>query len=277
MTITSITSIEGLKADSHSERVRNWLSPPDPSINLKKALGERHQGSGQWFLQSEAYSAWKMEPNSFLWLHGIPGCGKTILSSTVVKDLRDCKASIQSLLYFYFDFADTRKQSLEKAVRSLISQLYDKRENVRLHLKSLYSTCEDGKQEPSNDQLRTTFQNMVEQAGEVWIVLDALDECQTQKEHRTECLYSWIKHLRSSQTDIHLLVTSRSEQEIESTFERWARNKDIIHIQSKLVKGDICAYVHARVRENPELNRWTSSPEVQNEIEATLIDKANGM
>ena len=94
--------VEALREDSHAMRVRTWLSPLDPSINFNRALKQRHQGSGQWLIQGDKYSAWKNEQSSFLWLYGIPGCGKTILSSTVVENLSRSEPSSSSLLYHYW-------------------------------------------------------------------------------------------------------------------------------------------------------------------------------
>ncbi|KAL2010787.1 hypothetical protein VTN00DRAFT_3505 [Thermoascus crustaceus] len=71
------------------------------------SIALQHKGSGLWFLQSEVFANWKMRSNSFLWLHGKPGCGKTILSCTIVEDLMRTSSSSQALLYFYFDFNDT--------------------------------------------------------------------------------------------------------------------------------------------------------------------------
>jgi DNA replication protein DnaC len=79
--------VESLQADGHARALTDWLLPADPSTNFNRALGQRHHGSGQWFLEGKAYSAWKKEDNSFLWLYGIPGCGKTILSSIIIEDL----------------------------------------------------------------------------------------------------------------------------------------------------------------------------------------------
>lgn len=211
-----------------------------------------------------------------MWLYGIPGCGKIILSSTIIEDLEKRDAS-QKPLYFYFDFTDTYKQSLDKMVRSLTSQLY-RRESVQRHLHSLYSSCEDGKRQPSVDSLCKTFQDMIQQVGEVWIVLDALDECQIRKEYPVGGLLPWIEHLLGSQqTNVHLLVTSRPEQDIKSAIGNWAREQDIVPIQSGLVAEDIRAYVHTRVRKHQGLSRWQSRPEEQGEIEAALTEKANGM
>ncbi|ORY67765.1 ankyrin repeat-containing domain protein [Pseudomassariella vexata] len=262
---------------TRQQKIDKWLSPSHPSTNYNKATDQRHQGSGQWFLQSEAYLAWKKEQNSFLWLHGIPGCGKTILSSTVVEDLERSEACSQTLLYFYFDFTDRDKQSLEDAVRSLISQLYYRKENVRRHLDSLYSSCENGKRQPNIASLRTTLQNMIQQADEVWLVLDALDECPIRSGYPTGGLLPWIHSLRDTQMNVHLLVTSRPEQDIESTIEKWARKEDIIPIQGDLIAEDIRAYVRTRVREHEGLSRWKSRPDIRSEIEVALIEKSNGM
>lgn len=105
---------------------------------------------------------------------------------------------------------------------------------------------------------------MAQEAGKVWIILDALDECPRGKEQQREKPLSWIEHLRSSQMHIHLLVTSRPEQ-------------DIIPIQSDLIGEDISAYNRARVRYHEGLRKWGSKPKVQSEIEARLIEKANAM
>src|SRR2546423_3629801 len=122
-------AVKGLGFEQRREKIERWLSPPDPSTNYNKALRQRQEGTGNWFLQSHAFAKWKTQRNSFLWLYGIPGCGKTILSSTIIEDLKRT-LSRQPLLYFYFDFNDTDKQTLDSMVRSLMSQLYSKCEDT---------------------------------------------------------------------------------------------------------------------------------------------------
>ncbi|KAM0637328.1 hypothetical protein ACHAQF_008840 [Verticillium nonalfalfae] len=168
--------VRGIISKQRQDDVHIWLSPPDPSTNVNRALQLRHTDSGQWFLRSGEYSSWRTEPNSFLWLNGKPGCGKTILSSTIIEDLQKSGSHTQTLLYFYFDFNDAAKQSLESMVRSLIYQLYCHTPGVQNPLDSLYSTCTSGKSQPRTDSLCATFQHMMDLAGEVRIILDALDE-----------------------------------------------------------------------------------------------------
>ena len=71
-------------------------------------------------------------------------------------------------------------------------------------------------------------------------------------------------------------MTSRQEQDIESDIGEWARDEDVVRIESSLITNDIRAYVRTRVRQR-ELKRWRSQPEVQSEIENRLMEKADGM
>jgi Cdc6-like AAA superfamily ATPase len=259
------------------EKIECWLSPPDPSTNYNKALQQRQEGSGLWFLQIGAFAKWKKRRNSFLWLHGIPGCGKTILSSTIIEDLKRTLPR-QPLLYFYFDFNDMAKQTLESMVRSLISQLYCEYEDTWEQLDSLFSSCKNGHERPACELLCKALLQMIEQVKEVWIVLDALDECNSRKEGPTEGLLSWIRNLiNSEQRNVHLLVTSRPEHNIMSRVSKFAYKDDVVPVQSNLITDDIRAYVRTRVRQDEGLKRWQSQPKVQNEIETRLMEKANGM
>ncbi|KAF6825274.1 pfs domain-containing protein [Colletotrichum musicola] len=144
---TKITGdkLENLQSESRSAEIRRWLSPPDPSTNFHKARLQHQKGTGQWLLEGDSYKRWKSDTKSFLWINGIPGCGKTILSSSVIAELMDSPAS-SNLVYFYFEFNDINKQSVGKAVRSLISQLYNKTQDhtVRKEVDALYSACQNG-------------------------------------------------------------------------------------------------------------------------------------
>jgi hypothetical protein len=87
-------------------------------------------------------------------------------------------------------------------------------------------------------------------------------------------LFSWIKGLREIIANIHILVTSRPEQDIKAAFEGWADADKVIPLHSKLVSDDIAAYVKAKTS---EMRRWKDRPDIQAEIERTLLQKADGM
>ncbi|CAH0045316.1 unnamed protein product [Clonostachys solani] len=260
--------VKAIQTDNRLQSLRKWLDPPDPSVNVSKATDLRRPGSGQWLLQDSRYRSCKNRENSLLWLYGMPGCGKTVLSTTILQDLENGG----TVLYFYFDFNDTRKQTFQNMIRSLCYQLY-RNEASQSHLDLLYSDNEDGKRKPSTESLESTFRMMVQEAGKIYILLDALDECSTLEDHHTRGLLSWIDSFRSSRNNAHFFVTSRPEHAIQSQMDAWP-DVILLPLESHLTEREIKSYIEARVM---KLSRWNSRPDIQDEIISALSSKANGM
>ncbi|KAF1352921.1 hypothetical protein EJ07DRAFT_183099 [Lizonia empirigonia] len=55
--------------------------------------------------------------------------------------------------YFDFDFNDVQKQDAELMLRSLVGQLSQRAADVPASLDALFSSCEDGKRQPSLNEL----------------------------------------------------------------------------------------------------------------------------
>lgn len=128
------------------ERIHRWLDPPDPSTNYNKALKARFADTGSWFTQSDTFTRWKTTPGSFLWLHGIPGCGKSVLSSSIIETgSGHCSGDpLLAMIYFYFDFNNIAKQRPENMIRSFIVQLSSCSQSTPAPLNSLYDRCLNG-------------------------------------------------------------------------------------------------------------------------------------
>jgi Cdc6-like AAA superfamily ATPase len=264
--------LQNQSEQAQTARITKWLAPSDPSTNYLEALKQRQKDTGLWFVHGEAFKQWKQQPNSFLWLHGIPGCGKTVLSSTIIEHLKQ-DVACPLLLYYYFDFNDEKKQSLDSVLRSLGKQLYQEQTNARSHLDQLWTSHGEGSQQPSTSSLQRVLQAMLSGAQSVSIILDALDESKSREE-----LLAWLKTLvKGNHSECQLLVTARREEDIESALWRWTRSEERIPIQQSDVDVDIRAYVHTEVHHGEVLRRWRSRPDLQEEIETKLMEKANGM
>jgi chromosomal replication initiation ATPase DnaA len=264
---------QGLRFDHHQNEIRSWLSAPDPSMNYIKALRSRHQGTGAWFIDGKAFANWKKQSKSFLWLHGNPGCGKTVLSSTIIEHLSNVATPDQVLLYFYFDFNDNNKQTLENMLRSLVNQLYQRQPDTRELLDDLRESFEEGYQQLSEQTLRDVLLAMLSKVDDVSIILDALDESSTITD-----LLAWLRSVLETQSiACRILVTARRQEDIESVLQHWMRPEDRINIHHSGMEEDIRAYIHHMVRNSEELERWQRVPEVQDEIETRLMEKSDGM
>ncbi|KAI1414763.1 hypothetical protein F5Y13DRAFT_197313 [Hypoxylon sp. FL1857] len=260
--------------EKYVEKLTSWLSPTDPIPKFNSALRVRQPGTGSWFLQDKRYEEWKTKKNSFLWLNGSIGCGKTILTTTIIEDLS--RSNSQSLLYFYFDFNNGGRGPLEELLRSLSFQLYNKDKSAQSELDSLYS-CRGSQKTADIEALEETFKKMAQKAGRLWVVIDALDESDAWRQYHKGGLLEWIRNIQKLPMDIHLLVTSRPEQEIKSAIQRWAQDKDIIYLQSGEIVKDIREYIRARVRNSIGLSRWQAFQDVQREIEEKLMQKTGVM
>ncbi len=258
-------------------KLRLWLSGPDPSSNYNMALRKRHGGTGSWLINNDVFRDWKQDlgPGSIIWLYGIPGCGKTILCSTILEHVLQDYAWTPgtAVLYFFFDFNNIDKQQHEAMIRSLLSQLFMHCVNIPTALEALYSSCMDGGRKPTFDALLETLHQMTTIFENTFIILDALDECGEQLELLTDIeeLVSW------KDTNLRILATSRRQKDIEDAMLHLTKGENRICIQSALIDTDIRAYVHDQLQTNKKLQRWQKEPKVQMEIEDILMKKANGM
>ena len=261
-------------SEKHKE-VHRWLAAPDPSSNYSAAVERRCGSTGDWFLESDIYRDWLSTPGALLWLYGIPGCGKTILSSTIIqRTISGYQAHADiAVLYFYFDFNDPAKQQPENLVRSLIDQLFSRCTHMPSGLESLYSSCTNGKRQPQASELFKTLHEMMGGFTQTYVVLDALDECL----ERTKLLTQLEEIADWKDVKVHMLVTSRREKDIEESIVPLGNDERRVCIQSRLVDHDIRTYIRHRLRTDRDLKRWREKSEVQLEVEKRLMDQANGM
>lgn len=259
--------IREIRACDMREKIHAWLCPPDPSTNYNKALRQRHPGSGQWFIRSSVYSAWKSQQRSSIWLHGIPGCGKTILSSTIIEDLERGDTS-RKPLYFYFDFSDSEKQTFDTMAQSLIFQISEYDTAVEKMLQNLYEQHRDGKRQPSIEVLDEALKKIL-WTRSTTIILDALDECTARKP-----LLKWVRD-----TGCHVLLTSRKLEDISDALEACLDKGFIVDAQRAEVDEDIAAYVRYQLRnpENALAKTWAERPSILDKIEEVIVGGAGGM
>jgi hypothetical protein len=255
--------------------IRAWLSAPDPSTNYYKALRQRQAETGLWLLDSPKFTEWKQRAKSRLWLYGIPGCGKTILSSTIIAHLlQHCNDDVGTVTaYFYFDFNDAQKQDPELMLRSLLCQLLQRLSTIPKGVDALFSSCSNGKRQPSLHALLEVTPQVMHQFTHVYIVLDALDECTQRLE-----LMSMLATVAEWQRDnTHLLMTSRKQRDIESSLESYVGEEYTICLQRDVVDKDIQQYVQQRLSDDKTLTKWNKDAVVRQEIEAALMQGARGM
>ena len=158
-------------------------------------------------------------------------------------------------------------------IRSLISQLLQQCVKVPATLETLFSSCGNGQRQPSLEALLEVMHQIIQEYPQSYIVLDALDECTNRAE-----LIDILERIAGWQLkELHLLVTSRKERDIESLLEGIVDKQNTICLQSKLVDKDIHTFVRQRLFNDKGLRKWQKDPDVVHEIETALMKGAHGM
>jgi Cdc6-like AAA superfamily ATPase len=94
-----------------------------------------------------------------LFCPGIPGAGKTILTSVVVEELstRFYNDSRIVVAYIYCNFKRQIEQTLENLLASLLKQLAQSRPSLPESIKSLHDRCRAKKARPSVDDISSVL------------------------------------------------------------------------------------------------------------------------
>ena len=100
-----------VRANQISADIRDWLKASDATVNHNAACAKRYGSTGEWLVKSSTSETWLTEDNSFLWLNGFAGCGKSVLCSTaVLHAFRHRKSNPHiDIAFFYFTFNDNSK------------------------------------------------------------------------------------------------------------------------------------------------------------------------
>lgn len=80
------SNTEKLLEFQHSKKtmnILNWFAPNNPATKHSEFRRDYQEGTGYWILETPEYIEWLKTRNSALWIHGIPGAGKTILAFAI--------------------------------------------------------------------------------------------------------------------------------------------------------------------------------------------------
>jgi hypothetical protein len=261
---------ETISRDERESMIK-WLSPADMTPNHEAAQRRRESGTGQWLLTGSPYAPWKTSGRPLCWLKGQAGCGKTILCSTVIDDLETFVTTAvegqAQLVYFYFSFADTQKQSLQSFLRSAVAQLCHIKP-VFDRLKLMKGSSSTGA--PSSQDLRKIFELALEHT-RLFVVIDALDEVPEHQDQRQDVL-DWITRTVAAFGDkMKIFATSRAEQDIKAMMLDAVQ----IDIHRAIVDADIATYVSNELERDGRLRKL--SDDLKLHIKQELSSKADGM
>jgi ankyrin repeat domain-containing protein 50 len=264
-----------IRASQISTAIREWLKAPDAAINYNEACKKRHPGTGLWFVKGSPFSAWLTKPNSFLWLNGFAGCGKSVLCSTAIQHAfrhRRSKPHV-GIAFFFFTFNDDAKQDSSAMLRALVLQLSGQLNDNHGILSRLHDNYRNAM--PPDQALLDCLHQLVRAFSDTYIILDALDESPRDK-GRTDVLQALVDLRAWSEPGLHLLVTSRDEPDIRDMLhdELGALRDETIPLKNDSVDSDITSFISGSLKNDRRLRKWEK---YHGQIGKALTEHANGV
>ena len=219
-------------------------------------------------LRTPEWASWLDATERCLWIHGIPGAGKTVLMSYLIEQIKKhCNTSQGSkytYVHYYCYFGHNQDESAP-FLRWLIRQLCQNADSIPAQLYELFRHGA----EPNLVELLAVVEEVLQNFDITYIVIDALDE----SNNRNDIL----KVLKALAIDprfkkLQLLVSGREYIDIEIVMREFSIP---ISMANPSVKKDIRLLVRSMLQSNSKFKRWPS--ELLTEVEHTVSTRARGM
>lgn len=288
-TAQNVSEIHDKILKDERREILRWISTvPCESQHLdasKKIL----EGTGRWLLKHLALLDWQRSSCSVIfWMHGIPGAGKSKLTSIVIQTVLDqqrtAKGTSVPLAYFYCSkrSADPRTSDPDEILRALLRQLTGRDSALPLRgcVTQEYQLRKDQADETGAQPAKLNSDEVIRYILEITakdpviMVIDALDEVIYEER---ETLFDALRRIvHESHNLVKIFVSSRNDGDIVDEYKQWPN----LEIDDKLNRNDVNAFTIFKVDQaikTRKILRGNVSPCLRDDIVTTLISKAQGM
>jgi adenylate kinase family enzyme len=231
--------------EQHRRRLfmQDWLDAPNMAAQQEKGqlTREAQPRSGQWLLSRDKVKAWldpAMSVAACLWIHGIPGAGKTVLASLLIDS---CKTVPHvRTIYFYCRHGNQQSDNFISMARSLLHQLSHLESSIIdiLHDMAVKKeTCFRTKKDTEE-----LLQLCLDAAGTLYIVIDGLDEC---AEPEQKAIARWLRKYADDSGATHDPIRCVFLSQDDATTRALLSTLPTVRIAPSDNKDDIKAYCSA--------------------------------
>ncbi|KAH6909860.1 ankyrin repeat-containing domain protein, partial [Coprinopsis sp. MPI-PUGE-AT-0042] len=204
--------------------------------NLRKVhldvLTKATDGTGVWLLRSEKFLVW-VDPNGDLkvmWGIGIPGAGKTVLASIVIRDLEARAEAAGGRIcgcYVYIRYSDRADLTVRNVLEILMKQTIERHAECKILAEQAYARHLREQTQPMEAELLQLLHQFTEVTEATFYFLDALDEAPDRIQ------IDLVQKLAS--LNVRLFITSRPLEAVQAQasnthcFQITAQDEDLDH------------------------------------------------
>ena len=174
------------------------------------------------------------------------------------------------LTFIYCNHKKNLLQRIEYFIGAIVRQLVERRQAIPKDVRTLYEKHRGKKTTPTCAEYLKLLQSLTKEYSEVYVVIDALDECIDKK---GQIIWNdLLTKLQDSVSNLRLLYTSRHIDDVTGILAGSTR------IKIRASEADIRAYVQAQVESKHILFGFCrQDSNLQNDILQVVVSKAEGM
>ncbi|KAK8113296.1 hypothetical protein PG984_013822 [Apiospora sp. TS-2023a] len=234
--------------------------------------------TGTWLLQNDSFKGWKdSQESQIFWLYGIPGSGKSKLSTRVVDALSsDTKkgCGLVATAYFYCDRNRKDHQDPGQIVASLVRQLSFREDSQAVvgfisdHYRQHQAKGFAAALTPR--ECIDLLTRLISMYRKVFLVVDGLEECD--KTTRRAFMDTLESIRLGSTSTVKIFIASRDDGDIKTRYN--AISNLVVSVADN--QDDIERFVVAQI----ETSSWNDNPNmesVRDEVIGTFRTKSQGM
>ncbi|ELR06088.1 hypothetical protein VC83_07746 [Pseudogymnoascus destructans] len=260
--------IESREAALERDNLLARLSTLDFHEKHRDIFAKHHQGTGQWLLKTDEFQRWSTAKKpSMLWCPGIPGAGKTVMTSFVVDHIQEAiQGTKAATAYLYCDYKNPKTQSELELLSSVARQLAEQTSSMPSAVNEFCDKNAEKRRNPTGDEWIALIKSISHVFQRTYLFVDALDECPETNRENFLSLISKIEPF------VWLFITSRPHVGIEAKFLKISR------VDISASDSDIKTYLMSEISTNNRLSLFAAKDvKLKEDIVKSVSEKAAGM
>jgi hypothetical protein len=247
----------------------------DPHYDKKRiedTNGGLLEDSYRWILKNSEYQKWySTQQSPLLWIRGNPGKGKTMLLCGIINELNKSIVETALLSYFFCQATDSRINNATAVLRGLIFMLVGQQSSLVTHIQKRYDHAGKAIFEDVNSwvALSEIFTDILQDPGlrKIYLVIDALDECQTGLEQLLDLI------VQSPSPHVKWILSSRNWPPIAERLDV-ATGQLSLELNAKSVSAAVDVYIQHKVSQLAKQKKYSAT--IQEAVLHYLSSNANG-
>jgi hypothetical protein len=243
-TLEKLWRVENTK---ERRRLLHLLGAEDADEAYRTNAKLHQYGTGLWFLEKGSpYQTWLATSGAKLWVYGIPGAGKTVLSALAIKQTANTASVMRGIQFYYCSHRVDSSRQLPGILKCLIGQLARQSAicmTIVEEQAQTYDNMSFRSWDLGEDDLRRVLRKMLRLFQSMSIIIDGVDEC------RDPAAVTKALTAIAGRHNVRLLIFSRREADIEPFL------YDFHQLSIAAESQDLRLYVPAEIEKRTRLRK----------------------